>query len=583
MKKTVSLLFTALLVGQCVIAQLAEGIKNLNYEKNNTAREILKKAYDANPKDPQTIYWYGQSLIARNRSLTKADIDAARAVYQKGLQEIGSDAWLLVGIAHLDLQEGGDINAAKQKFEQAITATTETKGKNKGKPNAGILNAIGRANADGSSKVGDPVYAIDKLKQAATIDLTNPDIYINMGVNYQKMGGENGGDAVKAYNEAFNRDPKSALAKYKIGKIYLSQNNKELLEQYFNETIAIDPTFPPVYLSFYNYYSDKDVEKAKNYLDKFVNTADKDPENDYFYADYLFRAAKYNESLAKAKELETSVGLAALPKLSILYAYNYDRLGDSVQAKTYLEKFFATVPQSDIQPAHYELAVKVFSKFPGSEATAVNYLEKAIANDTVKANRIAYMAQAVAMFDKAKMYGDELKWLQKQLDLKGGTPSEFDFYKMTTTAYNAKDYEQTMQIAQKYIAAFADKPQPYVFNVRAAKALDSTSKPGIAIEAINQQNSFLYKDSVANKKALVSNYYYIMGYYNDKLKDYQKALDICDTILTLIPNDPDMLKIKDYIKGNMNKPAAPAKPGNKQTSSTGATGAAAKANTSSPK
>ena len=86
-------------------------------------------------------------------------------MYQKGLADAGSNAWLLVGIGHLDLLEGGDINAVKQKFEQAITATIETRGKNKGKPNAAILNAIGRANADGDSKIGDPVYAIDKLNR----------------------------------------------------------------------------------------------------------------------------------------------------------------------------------------------------------------------------------------------------------------------------------------------------------------------------------------------------------------------------------------------------------------------------------
>jgi hypothetical protein len=49
---------------------------------------------------------------------------------------------------------------------------------------------------------GDHMYAIDKLKQAAAIDLTNPDIMINMGINYLKMGGENGGEAVKAYQDA---------------------------------------------------------------------------------------------------------------------------------------------------------------------------------------------------------------------------------------------------------------------------------------------------------------------------------------------------------------------------------------------
>ena len=52
MKKTVSLIVTALLAVQCLMAQVAEGIKFLNYEKYKSARETLKKAYDANPKDP---------------------------------------------------------------------------------------------------------------------------------------------------------------------------------------------------------------------------------------------------------------------------------------------------------------------------------------------------------------------------------------------------------------------------------------------------------------------------------------------------------------------------------------------------
>jgi hypothetical protein len=50
-------------------------------------------------------------------------------------------------MGHVEILEKGDMNSVKQKFEQAITATTETKGKNKGKPSADILNAIGRANA----------------------------------------------------------------------------------------------------------------------------------------------------------------------------------------------------------------------------------------------------------------------------------------------------------------------------------------------------------------------------------------------------------------------------------------------------
>jgi tetratricopeptide (TPR) repeat protein len=124
------------------------GIKYLNYEKNKSAKEAFQKAYDANPKDPQAIYWLGQAMLATDGGDTyQEQIAAAKALYQKGLQEVGSDAWLLVGMGHVELLEKGRYQFCQTKFEQAITATTETKGKNKGKPSADILNAIGRANA----------------------------------------------------------------------------------------------------------------------------------------------------------------------------------------------------------------------------------------------------------------------------------------------------------------------------------------------------------------------------------------------------------------------------------------------------
>ena len=57
-------------------------------------------------------------------------------------------------------------------------------------------------------------------------------------------------------------------------------------------------------LDYFNYYKEKDVNTAKEYLDKWVANADKDCETDYFVGDYLFRAGKYQESLQQAKNME---------------------------------------------------------------------------------------------------------------------------------------------------------------------------------------------------------------------------------------------------------------------------------------
>lgn len=577
MKKTVSLIVTALLAVQCLMAQVADGIKFLNYEKYKSARETLKKAYDANPKDPQTIYWYGQSLIAAEAGgLTKDMLNAAKAVYQQGLQDVGSDAWLLVGMGHLEILDGGDINSAKQKFEQAITATTETRGRNKGKANPGILNAIGRANADGGSKVGDPAYGIEKLKQAATLDLTNPDIYINMGISYLKLGGENGGEAVKAYQEAITRDPKNAKAKFRIGRIYQSQNNKDLFEQFYNDAINTDPTYPPVYYTLYNYYADKDVPKAKEYLDKYVANADKDPKTDLFVADYLFRAGKYTESLEKARQIEAEVGgIANLPELNVVCAYNYDRTNDSIKAKESIEKFFASADPAAITTSQCELATKIYARFNGSEAQAVAYIEKAMTLDTLKNSKIAYMGKAAEIYGKAGMYREQLGWLQKQLELKGGTMGEYEYYQFTSTALNGKDYPLTIELGKKYLAAFPDKPQPYAFLKRAAFASDPDTTTGAAIEVLDYLDSFYMKDQEKNKKAIFLNLYYRLQYYVNKSKELEKGLEVADKMLALYPTPGDENQYATSAKGAIVegiKAREKQGSGNKSTSATSSGG-----------
>lgn len=598
MKKFLLLLMAFVVMHQTMFAQYADGIRLLNYENNKSARETFQKLVDANPQDPEAIYWLGQALLATDGGdPSKEQIASAKALYQKGLGSIGSDPWLVTGMGHIELLERGDINSVKQKFEQAITASTGTKGKNKGKANPGILNAIGRANAKVGSGLGDNLYAIEKLNQAGQLDLTNPDIFINKGINYLKMGGENGGEAVKAYQEAISRDPKSALAYYRIGKVYQSQNNKDLFEQNFDNAIMADPACPLPYFAYYLNYANRDVNKAKDYLDKYVANADKDPKTDYFVADYLFRAGKNDESLAKIQELEKSAGGNEIPRLSILSAYNYDRKGDSVQAKAYLEKFFANAPADKIEPSDYELAVKVLTKFPGSEAQAATYLEKAIATDTSHINKLAYMQQGADMYAKAKNPTEQLNWMKRMVELKG-TTSESDYYKITAAALSAKDYPQTLDWAKKYMAAFPDKPQPYSFYRRAAIASDPDTTSGKGVEQLQYIDSIYNLNKEKYKKALFINKYYTILYYINKqnnlkkspdfkvksdgtktevvdqfLEVCQKSIEVTDKMIELYPDAADdnnkfaqsvkgeiQKNIDYYSKPPVKKPGAPAAP-----------------------
>ncbi len=568
LNKLFSLIIVALLVVNFAMAQnLSDGIKMLDYQKNQSAKDIFKKLYDADSKNPEVIYWYGQAFLAFD------DYAGAKAVYQKALQDGINDPWIIVGMGHVEIMEGGDINSAKQKFEQAITMTKDIKGKKKAKVYPQILDAIGRANADGGSKKGDPTYAIDKLKEAATLDDKSADILINMGICYLKMGADEGGDAVKSYMDAATREPKNPLPSYKIGRIYQSQNNKELFDQFYNATIANDPAFPPVYLSLYDYYAYRDVPKAKECIEKYIQYADKSCETDYFYCDYLFREGKYQESLDKVKALETG-DCKGYYRNNLLFAYDYDRLGDSANAKASIDKYFSNVNASKITNSDYDIAITIYSKIAGSDSLAVGYIQRAIEADTVLADKVKYANQAAEIYGKAKKYREQIKWLQKAVTLKGGTMGEVDYYKLASTALSGKDYEATLEIAKNYVVAFPDKPQGYYFSVKAAKGIDTSATLGTAVEPILQQDSFLVKqnetllkDSVTNKKTidrntsiLYSNLCYLMGYYNDVQKDVPKAIDACEKIIALYPDATSeqnkfAVHIKDVLQKSLSKPS----------------------------
>lgn len=541
---------------QVPVSPLNEGLKLLRYEKNKSALAFFKDAYEKNAKDPETIFWYGQAILSQNGAGTpdQAFVQATKELYQKAATELGNNAWILVGTAHVQLLEAGekaDLNAIKQTLEVAITSTLNTKGKFKGKPSQDIVNAIGYIHSEVPSSVGDHRYAIDKIKETISAyegTPVLPTMFVNLGINYLKLGGENGGEAVTAFLESINRDPQNAYPYYRIGKVYQTQNNLESFDEYFKKSLTADPKFAPTYFALYQYYADKNTETAKTNLDLFLQHADKDPALDIFNADYLFRAGQYDASLAKVKEMEASIGIKALPRIGVLLAYNYDRKGDSVQAKTYIEQFITTSASDKVLNTDYELAVKVLSKFSGNEAVLAGLLEKAIAADTAKVNKLKYYKLGADMFEKSNMYVDALKWNTNYFNLRG-IKDELYYYKLSSVAYNAKDGLATTEIAKQYIAAFPERQNGYSFNVKGAQLIDTANKLGIVFQAATVQNEFMSKDPAKYKQGLVNTYYLMMGYFNE-MKDLEKAIGMCDKVLELMPGEAQTVKIKESLVKN---------------------------------
>jgi Flp pilus assembly protein TadD len=551
---------------QVIPSPLAEGIKLLNYEKNKSALAFFKNAVANNPSDPETIFWYGQSILAQNYNgiATDSAINDAKNVYQQALKSKGNDPWLLVGMAHIQYLQREAPELVRNNLELAITSSKIEKGKNKSRNNPDIINAIGRVFAELPSNVGDHHYAIEKIKDLISMyegQPLSPNLYINLGINYLKLGGENGGEAVTAFSKAAELDPKNAYPYYRIGKIYQSQSSKAGIEEFYTKALAIDQAIAPVYISYYNFYSNSDTAMARKNLDLFVKYADNDPSFEYLYADYLFQVGQYDASLAKALSLKNAIGIETFPRIAVLLAYNYDRKGDSISSRSFIEPFINNTSSDKLLPQDYELAIKVISKFPATQMAVASIIEKSIAANPkdVKGNLIL-LKSGFEMFEKSNMYSDACKWFAK-FAVVYGKKDEYYYYKTASLALNANDAIAADSASKAFIAAFPEKPMGYVFNIRASVLLDSANTRGLKFEAINLQNQYFLKDTAANKQKLIENYSTMLNFYYEK-KDYEKAVLMCDEILKYAPGDANTTKYRDmfqkqvdYLKRNPGKVA----------------------------
>lgn len=537
MKKTIlTMLAFALATSFATAQSVDDGIKFIYYQKLSSAKDALQKVVASKPKDAYSIYWLGQAYLQDDQ------LDSAKAVYQKALNDGVNDPWLWVGMGHIQILDSNNVNSAKQKFEQAITST---KGK-KGVENADILTAIGRAMADGSSQQGDPQYGIDKLTRAAQIDKTNPDIDIQLGICYLKQGSEKGGAAVEAFTDATRRSPQYAAAYHRIGKIYASQNNTEFMNEWFGKAISADPAYAPVYLDYFNYYKERDVNVAKEYLDKYVANSDKDCKTDYFVADYLYRAGKNQESIAKAKEMESGA-CKDYVRVNILYAYNYNKLGDSVAAFNAIQKFFSS-PQgsADTTTSDYVIAATVASKM-GQADTAVAFLQKAYDMDTAQQHRSVYVDSISNIYKRAKKYQERLQWVQKAYAM-NANPSNRDVYDLGEAAYFAGNYPLADSVFTIYEQKFPDQIYGPMWKFKVAQAADTSMEKGMIVQPANDYLNFLKSDTTKYRSTLIQVHGTLAGYYANVAKNKDSAIYHLEQILVYDPSNPDAQKYIDLLK-----------------------------------
>jgi predicted Zn-dependent protease len=552
------LVATAILGAVNLLAQSVDQGKRFFYaQRLKSAKDQFEKLIAANPNNIDAVYWLGQTEIELKNPR------GAKELYQKTLATNGSAPLALIGMGHVELIDGKKEDA-RQRFETAISLTKSK--------DINVFNAVAQANID--AKDGDATYAIEKLNLATQVkNFNNAETWMLMGDAYRKL--IDGGGAVQSYQKALTADPKLAAAKYKIGKIYLTQKNYEYALPAFEEATQLDAAYAPAYYELFYYYYFRDIDKAAGYFDKYLANTDPGPTSEYDRISILYARKKYADCIAASTQKVNAEGDNADKRYYKLIAYSYFDQQDSVNAKNWLDQYFAKQKPDAFSPNDYEFRAQVLSKFPGNEAEALRHYDLAVNADTSYDGKMELMTKAADFAKKVGNNEANANWMEAIYKAKKKT-SNTDLYNLGFAYYRSKNYAKSDSIFTSYIDKYPNEIFGYLWTARSKQALDdSTNSKGLAVDAYK---TLLDKaatiDSVKYKSQILSSCFFLIQYYNDVKKDKPSAIAYCDRILQTDPTNADAIRIKDILsKAPAAKPAAPAaKP--KPTGGTKSTGKA---------
>jgi tetratricopeptide (TPR) repeat protein len=338
--KVLSIAFLAT-VSVCQAQDVNQAKKAIDAEQFESAKTILKSIINAKPTNGTAAFHLGNVYMLQN------NMDSAKIYYQKGLAGTEGAKLNNIGFGLIDL-DNGNPTEAEAKF---ALATKDLK-----KKDVEEYLYIGRAYT--YSLKPDYKKAIEVLNKAKAI---NPqDAQVNLALGNAYFGDKNQNEAYSAYRNAYSIDNTLIRAKMQLGVLLKGAKAYTEAIKAFDEVIAINPNYGPVYREIaetYYLWGRNETSKFRAYVDKaLVNYEKYMTLTDYSiysrlrHADFLYVAGEY-----KALEAETNK-MIELDKVN--------------------PRVFRFLGYSAYQNGNYDLAIKSLDSFianPSNKVIALDY------------------------------------------------------------------------------------------------------------------------------------------------------------------------------------------------------------------
>ena len=340
---------------------ITQARKAIDAEQFEKAKTMLKSILQASPTDGRANFLLG------NVYLVQTVIDSAKIAYQKGLA--GSDGAKLnyVGLGVIDLDKGNSV-AAEANFALAL--------KDAKKKDLEGLIAVGR----GYTYSAKPNYkkAIEVLNKAKLINANDALVHLALGDAY--YGDKNQNEAYSAYRTAFQLDPTLLRAKVQLGVLLKGAKSYDEAIKSFNEVIALNVSYGPVYRelaeTYYKWGRNKPSKSAEymqtaiGYYEKYLSLTDHSLHSRMRHADFLVLVKDY-----KALEIEANKMIEmdkVNPRIFRYLGYSAYENGNADVAIKSLESFIANPENKIIAKDYLYLGTAKFKKGMAADGLSID-------------------------------------------------------------------------------------------------------------------------------------------------------------------------------------------------------------------
>ncbi|KAF2330966.1 tetratricopeptide repeat protein [Flavobacterium ginsenosidimutans] len=258
--------------------------KAIDAEQFDKAKTMLKSIIKSKPSDGEANFVLG------NVYLNQSVVDSAKIYYNNGLQASDKKNLNYIGLGQLDL-DAKNTAAAQANF---ALATKDMKKKD-------VNEFIYIARAYMNSENPDYKNATDVLKRALLVDPQNAQALLAIGDAY--YGANNQNDAYKAYRDAFTADNTLLRAKMQLGVLLKGAKSYDEAIKSFNEVIALDANYGPVYRelaeTYYKWARNKpstskvNLQNAITNYEKYLSLTDYSLDSKMRHADFLVLVKDY--------------------------------------------------------------------------------------------------------------------------------------------------------------------------------------------------------------------------------------------------------------------------------------------------